>query len=85
MKNNLSYFALGALFAIFITRVFYSEPVNVMLLDTAVAARATSSEMNTAITAAINALVNGAPAALDTLKELTAALAGYKCNLGELS
>ncbi len=43
-------------------------------LDTAVAARATTSAMNSAISAAISALVAGAPGALDTLDEIAAAL-----------
>lgn len=40
-----------------------------------VAAAPTTSEMNAAIDAAINALINGAPGALNTLKELADAMA----------
>lgn len=44
------------------------------LIDTLIAGRPTTSAMNTAISNAVAGLVNSAPAALDTLKELAAAL-----------
>lgn len=45
------------------------------LLDTAVAGRTTSTEVNALISTAINNVLGGAPAALDTLKELADAIA----------
>lgn len=44
------------------------------MLDAAVAARATTAAMNAAVISAINDLVGGAPAALNTLKELADAI-----------
>lgn len=44
------------------------------LIDTAVAARPTTTAMNAAIASAVANIVNSAPGALDTLKELASAL-----------
>lgn len=44
------------------------------LIDTLIAARPTTAAMNAAISSALAGLVNSAPAALDTLNELVAAL-----------
>ncbi len=47
-------------------------------LQTAIDSKTTTAEVATQITTAIDALVNGAPAALDTLKEISDALAVNK-------